>query len=80
MDAFKAGKQDNENDACLVDQLLKTVPSNIELVCAVIEEDTRITYDEIKALNFLSRGSIFTITYDHLKMKKKINSHWVPHE
>jgi [histone H3]-lysine36 N-dimethyltransferase SETMAR len=56
-----------------------TTKENIEEVQRLIEEDPHCTYDEIEAATELSRGIIYTIIHDHLKLQKVI-SRWVPHQ
>ena len=53
--------------------------SNIDRVRAVIDENPWSSYDEIEAETSLSRGTIFKIIHESLKMKK-ITSRWVPHQ
>ena len=57
----------------------ETTEENIELVRSVVEADPHSTYDEIEVETELSRGTIFNIIHDHLKLRK-ITSRWVPHE
>lgn len=57
----------------------ESTKENIELVGSLIEEDPHITYDELEAQTMLSRGTLFNIIHDRLKMKK-ITSRWVPHK
>ena len=52
---------------------------NIDLVRELIEEDPHVTYDELEGETELSRGSIFNIIHDHLKLRK-ITSRWVPRD
>ena len=51
---------------------------NVQRVRDVIESDPYVTYDEIEAETFLSRGSIHKIINDELRMKK-LASRWIPH-
>ena len=51
---------------------------NIDKVDQLIEENPYISYDEIQAETSISRGTIFTIIHDQLKLRK-ITSRWVPH-
>lgn len=52
---------------------------NIRRVNDVIEDDPWCSYDEIEAETSLSRGTIFNIIHDHLKLKK-VTSRWVPYD
>ena len=46
---------------------------------SVIEVNPWCSYDEIEAKTLLSRGTIFNIIHDCLKLKK-VTSRWVPHQ
>ena len=49
------------------------------MVGAFIKDNPYCSYDEIEAETQLSRGSIYNIIHEFLKMKK-ITSRWVAHE
>ena len=42
-------------------------------------EDPHSTYNEIEAFTSLSRGTIYNIIHEHLKLRKVV-ARWVPHE
>lgn len=59
--------------------ITERIQSNIDRVKEVIENNPWCSYDEIEAETSLSRGTIFNIIHESLKMKK-VSSRWVPHE
>jgi len=76
---FREGRMELEDAPRSGRTVSKTNEENIELVRDLIEADPHSSYDDIEAETELSRGTIFNIIHDHLKMKK-ITSRWVPHE
>ena len=68
--------EDNPRSGRPVSVLTK---ENIDLVREIIDQDPHATYDDIVEETSLSRGTIGTIIYDHLKLNK-VSSRWVPHE
>lgn len=56
-----------------------TTEENIDWVRSLIEEDPHSTYDDLEVETELSRGTIYNIIHNHLKLKK-VTSRWVPHK
>ena len=56
-----------------------TKSSNVLTVKSLIDNNPWCNYDEIEAETSLSRGTIFNIIHEKLKLKK-LTSRWVPHE
>lgn len=73
------GEMEIEDNARSGRPVTETTPENIDLIRSLIEEDPHSTYDELEAETQLSRGTIFNIIHDHLKLRK-ITSRWVPHK
>jgi histone-lysine N-methyltransferase SETMAR len=76
---FREGNMEIEDDPRSGRPVSKINSENIQLVQKVIDEDPHSTYDDIEAETQLSRGTIYRIIHDHLRMKK-VTSRWVPHE
>jgi len=75
----REGEMEIEDNPRSGRRVSETTQENIELVRSLIEEDPHSTYDDIEAETELSRGTIFNIIRDHLKLEK-VTSRWVPHE
>jgi hypothetical protein len=76
---FNNGREDVKDDSRSGRPVTSVTAANIERVRQLIEEDTRITYDEIEAETSISRYAIHEIIHGTLKLKKVV-SRWVPHE
>ena len=76
---FLVGRMEIEDQPRSGRPVSGTTEENIELVRSVVEANPHSTYDEIEVETELSRGTIFNIIHDHLKLRK-ITSRWVPHE
>ena len=75
----KDGRENLDDHERLGRPIVETLPGNISEVQALVEQDPYITFDEIEAETSLSRGTLFSIIHDHLKLRK-ITSRWVPHD
>ena len=53
-------------------------PTSIELVKKIVEQDRRLTVDEISSSSGISVGSVHKILHNKLKYRKKV-CRWVPH-
>ena len=75
---FKDGEQSFKDKPRPGRSITATIPDNISLVKAVIDENPYASYDEIKEGTSLCHGTINTIIHDHLQLQK-ISSRWVPY-
>lgn len=76
---FREGRMEVEDNPRPGRPLSVTTNENIQQIQRLIEENPHCTYDELEAETDISRGTIYTIIHDHLKLKK-VTSRWVPHQ
>ena len=76
---FKNGRESIEDDPRSGRPIRGVTQDNIEAVSKVIMLDPHSTYIEIEALTSLSRGTIYNIIHEHLKLRKVVER-WIPHE
>ena len=74
---FKDGEQSFKDKPRPGRSITATIPDNISLVKAVIEENRYASYDEIQEETSLCHVTISTIIHDHLQLRK-LSSIWVP--
>jgi histone-lysine N-methyltransferase SETMAR len=75
---FREGRETTEDDPRTGRPSTAIDPKNVAAVRILVEEDNRLTIDELSASTALSHGTIYTILHDHLG-KRKICARWVPH-
>ena len=76
---FKEGREDLEDEERLGRPITATTSACIEVISDLIKSNPYINFDEMEAETSYSRGSIFNIVHEHLKLRKII-SRWVPHQ
>ena len=75
---FDNGQSSTEDDPRSGRPITATLESNVQLLADVVKEDPFLSIRDIEELILLSFGTIHTILYDHLKLRK-ISLRWVPH-
>ncbi len=75
---FRDGRETIEDDQRSGRPVSTCTPENIERVRKLIEDDGRITVEDIATLVGISLGSAQTILKEHLQMRK-LCARWVPH-
>lgn len=76
---FRDGRMEIEDDPRSGRPVSKITDESIEAIRRVIEDDPHATYDDLKAETMLSRGTLYRIVTEHLKVRK-VTSRWVPHD
>ena len=76
---FRNGEKNLQDKQRSGRPIIAITQTNIGVVRAFIKGNPYCSYDEIEAETQLSRGSIYNIIHESLKMKK-ITSRWVAHE
>jgi histone-lysine N-methyltransferase SETMAR len=75
---FRRGRQSLKDDARTGRPSEACTPDMVERAREIINEDRRITYEQIQQELHISSGSINSILHDHLHLKK-VECRWVPH-
>lgn len=75
---FKRGRQSMTDEERCGRPLTAVTEENVLAVKKIIEENKRITYEEIQHLMKIGSGSVHKILHDHLRVRR-IVSRWVPH-
>ena len=75
---FEEGRTSVKDDERAGRPSTATAEDKIEVVRGLLEEDRRLTCEELAEFAGVSAGSVHTILTKHLKKRKKF-SKWVPH-
>ena len=75
---FRDGRESLEDDPRSGRPITETAEVNIQRVNTIVEENPRVTYDDIEPETGLSRCVIHSILHDHLGLNKRA-SRWIPH-
>lgn len=75
---FHSGREELEDDPRCGRPASAVSDANIQIISDLIKEDPYVTYNEIEATTSISRGSIFNILHDVLRLRK-VASRYVPH-
>ncbi len=77
MARFAVGRESLEDDPRVGGPVTVTTEDNVVRVRALLNEDRRLTFDEMEASTGISRGSVEKIVHVDLQLRK-VSSHWVP--
>jgi histone-lysine N-methyltransferase SETMAR len=75
---YREGRESTEDDPRSGHPVTTITQVNVAAVRHQLEEDNRLTIDELAASTALSHGTVYTILHDHLGVRK-ICARWVPH-
>ena len=75
---FKAGKFSLEDDTHPGRPKTSVTKANIADVKSVVEQDARLSVNDIASCTGISEGSVQTILKKHLDLRK-VCARWVPH-
>lgn len=77
MSRFQCGRTSLEDDPRCGAPITATGEDQVAIVRNLLDEDRRLTFDELQAATGFSRGSLQRIIHDDLEMKK-VSARWVP--
>ena len=76
--SFKRGRASLEDDARSGRPLTATLPKKVDKVLLMVEENRRITIEDIEGYIGIGSAAVQSIIHEHLGLRKLI-TRWVPH-